>query len=144
MEYVTISNLEDRIIKIGWAKGKRYDEEIANGEEFPWWSFHVIIKKPKISYEDHIPESAIELELHELLYIIERSRRFKDGKEEVMSFMELDCDFTIARDRGELSINLKRADSLTIWLNRENLDDIAKYLKKLLPPRSDVTYLFER
>ena len=88
MEYIIISDLEDRLIKLGWSRGKRYADEVAKGWD-PWWDFHVIIKKPGIDC-DYISESMTESELLSLLALIQKSRDFESDREEKTEFMEPD------------------------------------------------------
>ena len=130
MEYVVISDLEDRVVKLGWTRGERYADEVAKGWD-PWWNFHVIIKKPCVNY-NCISESMTESELRELLDCIYKSREVDIFHETGPSFMEPDYDFTMSEFHGILSINVQHADSIQIWLERENLDAIAEYLKKAL------------
>ena len=130
MEYIIISDLEDRLIKLGWSRGKRYADEVAKGSD-PWWDFHVIIKKPGIDC-DYISESMTERELLSLLALIQKSRDFESDREEKTEFMEPDYDFIVSKHHGILQVYLDHTDSLRIWLEREHLDAIEDYLKKAL------------
>ena len=130
MEYVIVSDQEDRVVKFGWARGKRYADEVVMGMD-PWWDFHVIVKKPGIDI-DFIGECVTEHELLDFITLIEKSRDFEWSKEETTYFMEPDCNFTVSKRHGIFQIYLKYTDSLCIWLEREHLDAIAEYLKKAL------------
>ncbi|MBQ8404121.1 MAG: hypothetical protein IJX55_06830 [Clostridia bacterium] len=130
MEYLVISDLNDRTIKLAWSKGKRYEEEIAKKWE-PWWNFHLIVKKPEFEC-DYVSESMTECELVELAELMEKSRYLHGNEEEHARFMEPDYTFTISKYGGSLNINMKYADCLAIRLEREDLDNIAKYIKNLL------------
>lgn len=130
MEYVIISNLEDRVVKLGWSKGERYLEEVAKKQD-PWWNFHVIVKKPDIDC-DYVSESMTERELWELGELIQRSRHFEVGQEERLDFMEPEYTFVLSKHHGVLKINMKYTDCLSIWLERKHLEDIATYIQKVL------------
>ena len=130
MEYVVISDLEDRVVKFGWTRGERYAEEVAEGMD-PWWDFHIIIKKPGIDIA-FVAECMTEHELLDFIGLIEKSRNFDHLKKEETDFMEPDCDFIVSKHRGIFQVYLKYTDSLCIWLEREHLDAIAEYLKKAL------------
>ena len=130
MEYVIISDQEDRVIKLGWTRGERYADEVSKGWD-PWWDFHVIVKKPCINY-DCVSESMMESELLDLMDCIYKSREIDIFHETGPCFMEPDYNFTMSEFHGILSINVNYADSIQIWLERKHLDAIAEYLKKAL------------
>ena len=130
MEYVTISDLEDRVVKLGWSRGERYNDEVAKDWD-PWWNFHIIVKKPGIDC-DYVSESMTERELRELLELIQNSNNFGVGQKERSEFMEPDYTFVLSKHHGVLNINMKYTDCLSIWLEREQLDRIAEYIKKVL------------
>ena len=146
MEYVVLSDLKDRIVKLSWSKGERYAEE-ATRKSSPWWNFHVIIKTPFIDF-DVVSESMQEFELKDLYEALENRKNFDEGQVELVEFMEPDYQFGISKDAGYLNIHLGYSsssnaelilnnnsiysDSLKIELSCENLDDIARYIKKIL------------
>ena len=130
MEHIIISDGEDRRIALGLRRGKRYAEEVREGLD-PWWDFHVTVKKPGIDLA-FVSESMNERELRELLSLIGQSRNFSRDREERISFMEPDYDFSLARHYGIFRIHLGYADSLCIWLERAQLDAIGRYITNVL------------
>ena len=105
MEYLTISELDDRFIKLGWSRGERYADEAAKDLD-PWWNFHLIIKKPGVDY-DCVSESMSEGELRELPELIKKSRNFDIGEEECLDFIEPDYSLVLSKHHGILNINMK-------------------------------------
>lgn len=126
MDYVEISNTEDRIIKFGLSEVERYKTG-KDTDDDPWWNVHVIVKKPGIDY-DVVGESMTQMELLELAEMINKTKSYDIHTEEKTDFMEPDYSFILSGWRGILEINIKYTDSLNIWLTRDNLDDIASYI----------------
>ena len=126
METVIISNTEDRVIQFGIAEPERY---ITGGDTDtdPWWNVCVFVKKPGIEI-NAMAEAMTTLELLELSRVIKETRRKNDHKNIYVDFMEPDYAFDISGLHGILHINLRYADSLDIWLTKENMDDIANYI----------------
>lgn len=126
MEYVEISNTENRIIKFGLSKVEIYKIG-KNADDDPWWNVHVVVKKPGINY-DVVGESMTQTELLDLAEMINETKSYDIHTDEKINFMEPDYSFILSGWRGILEINIGYTDTLNIWLTRENLDDIESYI----------------
>jgi len=127
VDYVVISNTEERIIKFGLSEVERYKTG-EDTDDDPWWNVHVIVKKPGINY-DLAAESMTKTELLELAEMIDKTKKYGINNDETIYFTEPDYSFILSGWRGILGINIRNTDSLNIWLTRENLDDIANYIR---------------
>lgn len=87
----------------------------------------MFVKKPGIEI-NAITEAMTKSELMELSMAIKEARKRNDQKDIYVGFMEPDYSFDISGLHGILHINLRYADSLDIWLTKENMDDIANYI----------------
>lgn len=129
MEYFEIANTEKRIIKIGLEKPERY----VKGEEQeadPWWNVYVYVKIYGTEFE-FTEESMVSSEINELIETIERSKNFDKDFEEELRFMEPDHKFLITKYYGIWIINLCFGDSLHIFIERDILEKLGEYLKKI-------------
>lgn len=128
MRLVEISNTDERIIKFGISLPERY---LTSPEHDPWWKVYVLVEKSEVRYEAFY-ESMLQSELLELAKCIENSKKFKVGYIEEVDPIEPDYSFKIGVLSGILKINMKYADSLCIYLTRENLDEIALYITDII------------
>ena len=128
MKVVKISNDEERKISFGISLPERY---ILAPESNPWWKVYVLVDKLEVRYEAFY-ESMLQYELLELVDCIEKSKSFKVGHMENVNPIEPDYSFDIGLLSGILNINMRHADSLRIYLTRENLDEIASYIKNII------------
>lgn len=128
MRLVEISNIDKRIIKFGISLPERY---ITSPEPDPWWKVYVLVDKPEIKFEA-FSESMLQSELLDLVKLIEKSKTFEEGYMENFELLEPDYSFKIGKIYGSFIINMKYADSLCIYLTRENLDEIACYITDII------------
>ena len=128
MKLVEISNTEERKILFGLSFPERY---ITDPEPDPWWKEYVLVDKPGVRYEAFY-ESMLQCELLEWAECIEKSKLFAVGYIESVDTIEPDYSFDIGTLSGTLNINMRYGDSLEVYLTRDNLDEIASYIKNTL------------
>lgn len=133
MEYVYIANTKEREIKFGLSIPERYKEKCIDTD--PWWNVHLIVSKDyggkKIDFS-FVAESMTTTELDALVHEIENVC-LGDQKEKMMfDTIEPDYRFEFDGTSGILSINLAYADSLKLWLTKDNFISIKEYIKKAL------------
>lgn len=129
IEYVIISDTEDRIIKFGLSSPERYKDNYPRSED-PWWKVHVIVKKPDFEINRSF-ESMTHAELADLADKIDESAHGSTAEQRI-DFMEPDYEFIISSIHGELVIYIQYTDSVHIWLEREDLENISVYIRRKL------------
>lgn len=129
IDYVIISDTEDRVIKFGLSLPERYKYNYSRSED-PWWKVHVIVKKPEFEINRSF-ESMTHVELEDLADKIDESANGPITEQRI-DFMEPDYEFIISSISGELVICIKYADSIHLHLEREDLESISTYIRKKL------------
>lgn len=129
IEYVIISDTEDRIIKFGLSSPERYKDNYPRSEN-PWWKVHIIVKKPDFEINRSF-ESMTHAELADLADRIDESAHVSTAEQRI-DFMEPDYEFIISSIHGELVIYIQYTDSVHIWLEREDLENISAYIRRKL------------
>ena len=129
IEYVIISDTEDRIIKFGLSLPERYKDNYPISDD-PWWKVHVIVRKPGIEINRSY-ESMTHLELEDLADRIDECADISINEVHI-DFMEPDYGFIVSRRYGELIVHIRDADSVTLWLERSDLENISSYIRRKL------------
>ncbi|MCQ2469518.1 MAG: hypothetical protein MJ100_06890 [Ruminococcus sp.] len=129
IEYVIISDTEDRVIKFGLSIPEFYKDNYSK-EDDPWWKVHVIVKKPGIEI-NRSNEAMTHYELQDLADKIDE-RSDTSINEMHIDFMEPYYGFIVSRSYGELIVHIRDADSVTLWLEESDLENISSYIRRKL------------
>ena len=133
MKYLDISNTKERTIKFGISMPDRYKEGEVDTDS--WWNVHLVVKKDYANKEmefSFVQESMTTFELKEFVEKIEKA--LLPNQKEKMQFCTMEPDFRFEFDghSGVMHLNLAYADTLSLWLEREDFVRIKEYVKEFL------------
>lgn len=116
---VKLYDEENRKFWFGISKVDRYQDE----EDDPWWNVRIVYKNHWINYDEN-GETMTELELKAIADEIEK-RFIKKEKNNSERFSFIEPDYTIefeaSFEHAIFIINIGFADSINIWLNKDEL-----------------------